>query len=402
MERTVSPVTSSSVTTAPSATDRSAAGRSASSRAPVIVAQAASALSAEPRSPPGSSGCGSGGPLVGHPRTTMLTSRPPPAWMIRSGVFPPRAAMTFGRARTIASTSASVSPTATSTRSRTLPLTWTGSSRVATAAAAASTVGPCAGHGWSDHSAPASRQSPRPELLGHVRCRRRQHQQQEADGLVPGRAAGDLGPAVAEQQVRQLHELRDHRVEAEALVVGRHRGQRPVGRAADRLLGRGGVLAGRQLPGVGVARLGPVRVQGQRPGPVEEAGDAADPGRAPGAALVPGAHEHEEEAHGVGAVAGHQRVRILHVAPRLAHPLAVGAQDLALVEEPQERLAVADEAAVGHRLGEEAAVQQVHDGVLGAARVLLAPASSGRAPRGRPGRPPCRARGSGTSTTRSR
>ena len=68
---------------------------------------------------------------------------------------------------------------------------------------------------------------------------------------------------------------------------------------------------------------------------------AVDAGRVPGAALVPGTHEHQEQADRVGAVAGDELVRVLDVAPRLAHPLAVGAQDLALVEEPQERLALA-------------------------------------------------------------
>jgi len=43
-------------------------------------------------------------------------------------------------------------------------------------------------------------------------------------------------------------------------------------------------------------------------------------------------------------VARHQLVRVLHVAAGLAHPLAVRAQDLALIEEPLERLALVDHA----------------------------------------------------------
>ena len=43
--------------------------------------------------------------------------------------------------------------------------------------------------------------------------------------------------------------------------------------------------------------------------------------------------------------------------------------DGALVEQPRERLAEIDQPHVPHRLGEEAGVEQVHDGVLGAAGI---------------------------------
>ncbi len=99
--------------------------------------------------------------------------------------------------------------------------------------------------------------------------------------------------------------------------------------------------------------------------------DAADPGRAPRPALVPRPHEHQEQPDRVGAVALDQVVGILDVAPRLRHALAVGTQDLALVEQPQERLVLLDQADVAHGLGPEAAVQQVHHRVLGAAGVLV-------------------------------
>ena len=72
---------------------------------------------------------------------------------------------------------------------------------------------------------------------------------------------------------------------------------------------------------------------------------ATDAGRVPRAALVPRAHEHQEQADGVGAVARDELVRVLDVAAGLAHALAVGAQDLALVEQPQERLALVDQPA---------------------------------------------------------
>ena len=87
---------------------------------------------------------------------------------------------------------------------------------------------------------------PAPDLLGDMRRCGRQHQQQQPDRFVPLAIAGDLGPAIAIQRVRQLHQLRHHRVEAEALVVLGDVAQGPVGRRAD----RGGrirrALAGRE------------------------------------------------------------------------------------------------------------------------------------------------------------
>ena len=243
---------------------------------------------------------------------------------------------------------------------------------------------------------------PRPQLLGDVRRRRRQHEQEQPDRLVPLGQAGDGRAAVARQQVRELHELRDHRVPAEALEVLGHVAQRPVRRRAHPrsrvLLG----LTGRQLGPARSPASVPCGSITNAPHAVQELVHAADAGRAPRAALVPGAHEHQEQPDRVGAVARDQLVRVLDVAPALAHPLAVGAQDLALVEQPPERLALLDQADVAHRLGPEPAVQQVHDRVLRAARVLLD---------GRPGldqvridrrRRPCAATGSGTSTTTSR
>ena len=128
---------------------------------------------------------------------------------------------------------------------------------------------------------------------------------------------------------------------------------------------------------------------------------ALDPRRAPRPALVPGAHEHQEQPDacrrrsGRPARRGPGRCRAI-----LRHPLAVGPQDLALVEQPPERFALADDAQVGQRLAEEPAVQQVHDRVFGATGVLVDRASSvGQLA---VDRPTCRAAtGSGTSTTRS-
>ena len=95
------------------------------------------------------------------------------------------------------------------------------------------------------------------------------------------------------------------------------------------------------------------------------------PDRAPRPALVPRAHEHQEQANRVRAVPLHQLVGVLHVAARLRHALAVGAQDLALVEHPLPRFVLLDQPDVAHHLRELAGVEQVHHGVLRPAGVLL-------------------------------
>src|SRR3990170_3926117 len=62
-------------------------------------------------------------PAPHYPRMTRLTRRPP-TWMTLSGAFPPSAACTFSRARTIRSISSWERPAGSSTLSRSLPLTW--------------------------------------------------------------------------------------------------------------------------------------------------------------------------------------------------------------------------------------------------------------------------------------
>ena len=94
--------------------------------------------------------------------------------------------------------------------------------------------------------------------------------------------------------------------------------------------------------------------------------------RIPGAALVPGADEHQVAAHGVGAVFAPPYSSGLTTLPRLLDIFSPSvAQDHALVEQPQHRLVEVHDAQVAQRLGEEARVQQVHGGVLDAAGVLV-------------------------------
>ena len=114
-------------------------------------------------------------------------------------------------------------------------------------------------------------------------------------------------------------------------------------RAADAELCRGLILAVRQRASVRIARLLPVRIECQRPDATQEAHDAADTTPRPRTTLVPRSHEHQEEAHRVCTVFRNERVGIFHVAARLAHSLAIAAEDLSLIEESRERFRFTDQ-----------------------------------------------------------
>ncbi len=86
--------------------------------------------------------------------------------------------------------------------------------------------------------------------------------------------------------------------------------------------------------------------------------------------LVRGRGKNDEQPRRVRAVAVDQRLRIDRVALGLGHLGAV-LEHHALREQARERLAGADQALVAHQLGKEARVQQVQDGVLDAADVLV-------------------------------
>ena len=198
-----------------------------------------------------------------------------------------------------------------------------------------------------------------PQLLAEVGGHRRQHQQQRLDALDPGIAVDGAGVAVAEEGVGELHEGGEEGVEAEALHVRGRLADSLVGEAAEVADGLGGRLA--------EARL----VEHEAPDAVEPAPDTGDAFDAEGATFVPGADEHEVTAEGIGAVAGDVLVGGDDVAAGLGHALAVRPHDLALVEQAEERLVSLDDAEVAGDLPEEAGVEEVHDGVLSAAGVLV-------------------------------
>ncbi len=193
-----------------------------------------------------------------------------------------------------------------------------------------------------------------------MRAGRRQHQRQHRDRLVPRSAILRPGLARAPQRVRVLHERRDHRVEAQPLDVAGDPGERLV-----RLLPQHASLHR-------VAAIDEYRRLGCHcPGPVQPARHADDAVDVVGPALLPRAQEHQVGAEGVGAPALHLRVGRHHVAARLRHAAPVRPEDLPLAEVAGERLVARHHARVARRLVEEARVEQVHRGVLGAAGVLV-------------------------------
>ncbi len=106
------------------------------------------------------------------------------------------------------------------------------------------------------------------------------------------------------------------------------------------------------------------------PDPVEEPGRPLDAGVAPLLVLLGRAHEEDVEPQRVGAVARDRLVGRDDVPLRLRHLRAV-AVDHPLGEEARERLAEAEQLHVVQHLREEARVEQVQDGVLDAADVLV-------------------------------
>ena len=114
-----------------------------------------------------------------------------------------------------------------------------------------------------------------------------------------------------------------------------------------------------------------VLVAEQSPDAAEEAIDAFQSLRAPRLGRFERAHEHLVHAQRVRAVFAHHVVGIDDVAARLAHLLAVLAEDHALVDEPHERFGRRDVAEIEQHLVPEPRVEQVQHRVLRAADVEI-------------------------------
>ena len=234
----------------------------------------------------------------------MFTSRPPPAWMIRSGVRPASRAAIFGRGQgePPRARPGQVRP-ARSTRSRSLPLTWIGHLAGRLGRGGRVDLRPALGVDRR-HGSPAAAR--RRDQSSSVMCGAAGASISSSSRIASSQAgaAGDRRAAVAEQRVRQLHELGDHRVEAEALVVLGHVAQRSMRG------GRGSRVAARPRPRRPAAcprRDRRARGRADRGRPSRPGSGSGGRRRCPvglhGPALVPRAHEHQEQADRVRAVA---------------------------------------------------------------------------------------------------
>ena len=176
--------------------------------------------------------------------------------------------------------------------------------------------------------------------------------QRAASTALPGPGLGEV--------VGEFHEAGDGGVELEAVQV-----------RIDFLYGLvklpAGVVGAAAVDGVG--EVCGVTLE-QVPDAVRPAGYAVDARVGPVATLVPGAEEHEIGANDVGAKGFDVLVGADDVAAGLAHLGAAG-DDGALVKEAEEGLVEVEQTHVPHALGEEAGVEQVHDGVFCAAGVLV-------------------------------
>ena len=201
-----------------------------------------------------------------------------------------------------------------------------------------------------------------PQFLGDMRRDGGQHQQEFLDAFPPGgRVNAALGPDFA-QVINQFHQGGDGGVELELVQV--------VMALADGLMQDPQGIPHRRRVGGGILQGLRVALD-QSPDPVKPAGHAVNAHIAPGAALVPGANEHQETAHRVGAHHPHHIIRVDHIAPALAHLFVVSPQDDALVKEAQKGLVKIHQPQIPHNLDEKAGIEQVQNGVFRAAGVLI-------------------------------
>ena len=206
-----------------------------------------------------------------------------------------------------------------------------------------------------------------PELFRDVRGKRCQ-ELDEILGDFAREAGVHLLVLEGVEGVDELHDGRDGRVEHEAVAhILRDLADRHVQDAAQFLL----VLRERRdivVRPAGLDRL--LEVAEDAPDAVEEAVRAFDALVAPLEVAVDRCGEQDEEAGRVGAVLRDDLLRRDDIALRLRH-LRTVLEDHALRQEVRERLIEVDEAGVVQDLREEARVQEVQDGVLDAADVLI-------------------------------
>src|SRR5215208_6332335 len=194
-----------------------------------------------------------------------------------------------------------------------------------------------------------------PKFLGVVRRERAEDRDEGTQGFVP--LVVPDSASYREQVVGVFHERGDGRIEAEGFEVVcdlLYQAVRPALQLLRVCLPTGGISPGHE-----------------REGAPEPARDAPYALAVPGAAFVPRADEHQETPERVGTEAVDVLLRVDHVATALAHLVPVGPEYVPLVAQAGHRLVEVNQPKVAHDLGEEAGVEQVQNGVLYAAGVLV-------------------------------
>ena len=186
-----------------------------------------------------------------------------------------------------------------------------------------------------------------------------------AQRLVAGGTLG--GVEIGARRVDELHDGRDRGVELAAVKVLGALGDGAVTLTIElhRNLVERGLVEGH----VGVARLD--KLPNDTPGALDEAVGALDGLGIPVEVLLGRGDKQDRQTHGVGAVRFDDRARGHDIALGLGHGVTVLVLDHALAQQVGEGLVHAQQAQVAQCLGKEAAVEQVQNGVLDAADVVI-------------------------------
>ena len=208
-----------------------------------------------------------------------------------------------------------------------------------------------------------------PELLGPVGANgsKAAHDVaggQEAQGLVAIGGTDSLEIVVG--GVHHLHDSRDGGVELRAVEVLGALHDRAVELAIERL---GGLVGKRAFDIALGGRLG--KLAHGTPGALEEAVAARNGLGIPVEVLLGRGDEENGQAHGVGAIGLDDRAGRHDVALGLAHRLAVLVLHHALAQQVDEGLVDVAQAQVAADLGPETRVEQVENGVLDSADVVV-------------------------------
>ena len=212
-----------------------------------------------------------------------------------------------------------------------------------------------------------------PQLLGDERADGRKRADDVLGHLGDEGGVGCLalprrhGVEVGVRGVHQLHDGGDGGVELLAVEVLGALGERAMALAVElqTLLGERRLIEG------GRVRPRLDELPDGAPSALDEAVRAGHGVRIPIEVLLGRGDEQDRQAHRVGAVGLDNGGRRHHVALGLAHDVAVLVLHHALAEQVGERLVHVEQPHVAERLGEEATVEQVQDGVLDAADVVV-------------------------------